>query len=350
MVDVVAMSQRYTFTKARVPRALSCGALLVARAALLLASAAFFGCKSLPPKPAYEYSVPESAGERSFQPRQLPAADGLTLTALERPARASPARYRVIVIPGSGCAGMAPFADRYFAGLLHAQVLVLHKPWVDPQASTSANRCSVAFVEADALAAWRDHAIAALRADARGRANEPSPLPTLMVGISEGAELLPFLAPEVPHLAGMVLIGSSGLDPQDALTLQAERQGASAHLNALEQAQASTLPDAAVREGRSLRYWRDLSQWSLAQPLLAGPWPMLQVWGEEDALVPQAAYQRFMRHAEHRAAPYCTLSLPGADHGLQRPGHDGAQTAWWWLEQWAREPHKGLCAKPAASH
>lgn len=336
------MKRRTTAPKARPVRALSREGHCAARAALVLACAAFLGCANPPLAPARDFPATQLPVEPGFRARRLPAADGLTLTALERPARALPTRYRVIVIPGSGCAGMAPFADRYFAGLLHAQVLVLHKPWVDPQSRTKANLCSPAFVQADALAAWRAHAIAALRADAQARVDAAS-LPQLLVGISEGAELLPALAPEVPHLAGLVLLGSSGLDPKEALALQAARQGATPHLTALEQTRASALSDAAVREGRSLRYWRDLSQWSLAQPLLAGPWPLLQVWGAEDAQVPQVAYQRFMDLAVNRVAPYCARSLSGADHGLQRPGHDGVQNAWSWLEQWARAPEKGLC-------
>ncbi|AVO43122.1 alpha/beta hydrolase [Simplicispira suum] len=278
----------------------------------------------------------------TFVARPLPAADGFMLTALERPARVAPARYRVIVVPGSGCAGMAAIAERYFAGLLHAEVLVLHKPWVDAQASTPADRCSDDFVQADALVAWRAHAIAALRADARDRAGA-RPLPQLLLGISEGAELLPALAPEIPHLAGLVVIGSSGLDPRDALALQAAQWGASASLQALERAQAGPLPDTTVHEGRSLRYWRELWQWPLAQPLLAAPWPLLQVWGEQDALVPQAAYQRFRGLTENRKAPYCARIFSDADHGLQRSGHDDVQKLWAWLEQWARAPQDGLC-------
>ena len=292
-------------------------------------------------------AVAEPALAGAFHARRLPATDGLTLIALERPARAAPARYRVIVVPGSGCAGMAPFADRYFAGLLHAEVLVLHKPWVDAYASTPTDRCSAAFVQADALGAWRAHALAALRADAQNRVAAP-PLPQLLVGISEGAELLPALAPEVPHLAGFVLLGSSGLDPREALALQAERQGATTQMEALERAQAGPRPSSEVREGRSLRYWRDLWGWPLARPLLAAPWPLLQVWGAEDALVPQSAYQRFGALAQERAAHYCARQLPSADHGLQRPDHDGVQQVWAWLEQWARAPEKGLCASVAA--
>ena len=343
--EIDGMSAPTAAPRARLVRAF----VRVGWAAFALASATLWGCavsaaeRADGPSPA----AVETAIAEAFRARQRPAADGLTLTALERPARAAPARYRVIVVPGSGCAGMAPFADRYFAGLLHAEVLVLHKPWVNAYASTPADRCSAAFVQADTLGAWLAHALAALRADARNREGA-RPLPQWLVGISEGAELLPALAPAVPHLAGLVLIGSSGLDPREAMALQGERQWATTQLQALEQAQAGRLPDTAVREGRSLRYWREFWQWPLARPLLDAPWPLLQVWGAEDALVPQAAYQRFRTLAQDRAAPYCARQLPGADHGLQRPGHDGVRQVWAWLEQWARAPGKGLCTGVAA--
>ena len=55
-----------------------------------------------------------------FQVHTLPGDGGVTLSALQRSERAAPLRYRVIVISGSGCAGMGAMADRYFAGLLHA--------------------------------------------------------------------------------------------------------------------------------------------------------------------------------------------------------------------------------------
>ena len=104
------------------------------------------------------------AGEMpaAFTLHFLPGTQGARVPALQRAERTAPARYRVIVLPGSGCAGMAPVAARYFAGLLHAQVLVLHKPWVNPAARTLPGQCSAAFVQADALGAWRDQARAAL--------------------------------------------------------------------------------------------------------------------------------------------------------------------------------------------
>lgn len=294
------------------------------------------GCAQLP-------GAPESPAPPGFRTLVLPGRDGATLQALERGARVAPLRYRVVVVPGSGCAGMGAFAGRYFAGLLHAQVLVLHKPGVDPQARTAPGDCAPDFVQADALSTWAAHARAALRSDAARHPGGPQ-VPQWLVGISEGGELLPTLAPEVPRLAGLVLLASSGLDPLEAGTLQAQRQGLLAPWQAVGRAQASTELDSTVVQGRSLRYWRDLWQWPLAAPLIAGPWPLLQVWGADDELVPAVAYERFAAQAASRSAPYCPRSLPGADHGLQRPGHDGVQQVWGWLEQWARRPQAGPCA------
>lgn len=294
------------------------------------------GCAQLP-------GAPESPAPPGFRTLVLPGRDGATLQALERGARVAPLRYRVVVVPGSGCAGMGAFAGRYFAGLLHAQVLVLHKPGVDPQARTAPGDCASGFVQQDRLSAWLGHARAALQADALRRQGEP-PVPQLLVGISEGAELLPALAPEVPQLAGLVLIGSSGLDPQQAGALQAERLGAQAAWAALGHIQASRWADSAVVQGRSLGYWRDLWSWPLALPLVRSPWPLLQVWGGDDALVPSAAYAHFAYLAARRTVSYCARRIGGADHGLQRPdGSDGVQQVWAWVEQWARAPQAGLC-------
>lgn len=303
---------------------------------LLGALLALGGCAQSP-------GAPEWPAPSGFRTQALPGRDGATLLALERGARVAPLRYRVVVVPGSGCAGMGAFAGRYFAGLLHAQVLVLHKPGVDPQARTAPGDCAPGFVQQDRLSAWLAHARAALRADALRRQGEP-PVPQLLVGISEGAELLPALAPEVPQLAGLVLIGASGLDPQQAGALQAERLGAQDDWAELGRIQAGRQADGAVVQGRSLGYWRDLWAWPLALPLVRSPWPLLQVWGGDDALVPSAAYAQFARMAALRTVPYCARRIGGADHGLQRPdGSDGVQQVWAWVEQWARAPQAGLC-------
>ncbi len=285
----------------------------------------------------------------------LPGARaGSWLQALSRAARVEPARYRVIVVPGSGCTGWLPVADRYFAGLLHAQLLVLHKPRVDVDAGLAAP-CSPDFIQNDALASWSQDAQAALQAydtnsapprtatpAANTRTGAPA-LPQLLLGISEGAELLPALAASIPDLVGLVMVSASGLDPREAGELQAQRLGQQSAWQALAQAQASSLDDHNVVQGRTLGYWRDLWQWPVTQPLLQARWPLLRVWGDADEAVPLAAYQRFLSEQSARWSPFCDLRLPKANHGLQSPALDGLQWLWAQLEIWARHPDQGLC-------
>ncbi|QXL83858.1 alpha/beta hydrolase [Comamonas sp. NLF-1-9] len=280
-----------------------------------------------------------SAGA-GFTALALPGEGGALLQALERPARAARERLRLIVLPGSGCAGMGAIADRYFAALLHARVLVLHKRGVRADATTAAHQCPPDFVQQDAHPQWQADALAAAR---HWLAQRPGDAPLVLLGISEGAELLAPLAARLQPTA-LVLVAGSGLDPVEAGRLQAQRLGAADAWEALARAQAGSRPDTEVVEGRSLRYWRALWHWPVQEPLLAGPWPLVQVWGERDALVPQEAYERFRELAAARAAPYCAVMLPGADHDLQSPGRDGLQWLWGRLEQWARAPAQPWCA------
>ena len=266
--------------------------------------------------------------------------DDVTLRVLKRTPLAPPVRYLVVVVPGSGCTGWLPVAKRYFAGLLHAELLVLHKPRVDVSSGLNAV-CSAEFVQNDTLSGWRDQARLALRTYF---ANLPdSKLPVLLVGISEGAEVLPDLAPEVPHLAGVVMIAAPGLDPLETGQLQARRLGQESAWLALARMQGSDASDNTIYQGRTLRYWRDFWGWELAQPLLDAPWPLLRIWGGEDTQVPELAYQRFSLKAQSRSASICQIRLPDADHGLQADHYDGLQLLWARLEAWGRSPASDLC-------
>ena len=270
------------------------------------------------------------------------------LPVLRRQPLTAPLRFRIIVLPGSGCAGMGPIADRYFAGLLHAEVLVLQKPGTRLDAWPAPANCGAEFTASDALGQWRDQAVAALRADAQQQRELGAPLvPQWLVGVSEGVELLPSLAVEVPQLAGLVLLAHPGLDPQEAGGLQAQRIGQISAWNLLARAQESTLPDSTVLQGRSLRYWRDLWTWPLAQPLLDGPWTLLHAWGDADASIPPEAFEKFAASATHRKFAYCPLRMGGADHGLQTAERDGLQQLWHLLaRQTAWQQQGGLDCAP----
>ena len=249
----------------------------------------------------------------------------------------------MVVVPGSGCTGWAPVAAPGFAGLLHADVLLLHKPAADPWAGL-APPCTDAFVQQDALGPWLAAAQRFLADHPWVRHPDPT-RPVWLVGWSEGAELVPHLAPLVPHLAAVVLLSAPGLDPLAlGQAVVRHRPHAQAAWQALAQVVASPAagapdgvdPHDPRLQGRSLRYWRDLWTWPVAQPLLDGPWPLVRVWGGRDELLPPDAYRAFAESAQHRPHPWCDLHLPDADHSLQRPTGSAWPWVWAQLETWAR--------------
>jgi len=284
-----------------------------------------------------------SAGA-GFSERRLPASTaGMALSAWMRPALLTPQRYRVIVLPGSGCRGWAPEAEAMFAGLAHAELWLLHKPLVRPWAGVSAADCPPAFVQRDRLVSWLADARAALAAIAADPRHQPIP-PTLLVAFSEGADLLPHLADDVPALRGLVMIGAAGLDAGEVGELQSAALGELAAWRRVREAAASARADGDVLDGRSLGYWRDLLAWRSADLLLRSPVDLLSVWGSRDEAIPQTAFRRFTEQAAlHRPESYCWRAVGGADHSLQSPRGDHLQEVWAGLEAWAREPGQRLC-------
>ncbi len=284
---------------------------------------------------------------------------GLAGQALVRDAITAPLRYRVIVVPGSGCEPLAASADRMFAGLLHAQVVLLQKPLLGVALPGFEAACSKAFVQADALSAWADVAVRLSTALA-GPSAQPATLTTLplvLVGLSEGAELLPRLAAAFPDAVLLVMVAHAGLDPAVVGRLQARRLGAEAAWNALmaraqrPEPQGSSVAPAgsAVLAGRSWRYWHDLAAWPLEAPLLADPRTLLHAWSASDALIPEAAYTQFSQRAQRRAGGYCAMRFEAVDHQLRSAEGDRLQSVWAALEGRARSPASWRidCSSPA---
>lgn len=264
----------------------------------------------------------------------------LPLTVLKRQPATPPRRLRVIFIPGSGCSGMAPIASRYFAALLHAEVWVLQKPGVDIHAGPSSDTCNEAFIAGDALSWWQEDAVLAINTLYAANTER---LPTWLVGVSEGGELLPGLMRHIPDLHGLVLLSASGLNPSRAGHMQARAKKHEAAWRQMIRLARSDVPDMQLAQGRTLKYWRDLLDWQIEQHLLDAPWPLLQVWGSADIMIPPAAYEEFAQRAADRRMPFCSWSVTGADHGLQLPdGTDGLQWVWGRIESWARSG-KLLC-------
>jgi len=265
---------------------------------------------------------PPGPGAR-FAALPTDADDGQVLV---RPALRGPARWRLLIVPGTGCASLAPSADRLAAGLRQAEVVLLQKPLLSP----AGQPCSRAHLQADNLADWQQRA---LRLAAQGLAATDSRLPLVLAGLSEGAELLPGLAAARPEAVALVLVGHAGLDPAEAGALQAERLGQAAAWRQLMADTRGARDDDALLQGRHWRYWQVLQRWPLQAPLLADARPLLQAHGGQDALMPEGAYQRFAGAARRRAGPFCALRFPLADHELREPGADRLQQLWRWLEQ-----------------
>jgi len=254
------------------------------------------------------------------------AAPGREVPVLRREARTASPVLRLVVVMGSGCAGLGPIAEAYFRGLDAAQIWVLHKPFTRPWLRTAPDACGAAFTRHDRHRLWQADALQALQSLL---AAEP-PLPTWVLGISEGAELLPALGEAVgPSLQGLVLLSASGLDPADTLRLQAERLGRADAWAEIEAAARGPRGDDEILHGRSLGHWRDLLGWRVFEPLSARPWTVLQWWGDADELIPAAAYERFAREAEARPLRLCVQRLPAADHGLYSASLGAAQQRLW---------------------
>lgn len=308
---------------------------LVRLASLTLALFLACGCNSLPLAGDGELAS-NSASTRNlpagWRAESVPGATpGRRLVALRRDAIDAPAVLRLVAIPGSGCTGFAPFAARYFNGLKRAQVIVLHKPYSDLFGGPAPAECPPEFLQYDALANWRDDAIAALKQLDPGDA---AALPTIVLGISEGAEIVPYLVPALGKLIGMVFVSATGLDPAVVGAMQAARLGQTKAWDRLREQAASVLPDSTLVEGRTLRYWRDMFAWKLTAPLATLRVPLLRVWGADDALVPQHAYAA-LGASPARPEKLCDWRMAAADHGLQGKFGDGIQALWPRLERWA---------------
>ena len=267
--------------------------------------------------------LPPAGPDARFAALDTDADDGQVLV---RPALRATARWRALIVPGSGCASLAPSADRLARGLRLAQVLLLQKPGL----SAAGQPCSMAHLRADNLADWQQRA---LRLAAQGLATTDPQLPLVLIGLSEGAELLPGLAQAHPEAIALVLVGHAGLDPVEAGAMQAQRLGQAEVWRALMADARGARDDEAVLQGRHWRYWQVLQRWALQAPLLADARPVLQAWGAADALMPAAAYQQFADAARQRAAPYCGVGFAQADHQLRAPGSDRLQQLWRWLDQ-----------------
>ena len=276
-----------------------------------------------------------SASAWRLVPPVLPGAASIWL----RGALGGPARLRVWWVPGSGCPGFMPTGQAWLDAWPEAEIRVLIKPGID-----AAGRCAPDFPSRDRLRDWSHAARLAIESSATS-AQPLQPLPTLLVGLSEGGEILAALAPAVEGLSGLVLIAAPGLDPQAWAAEQAAREHDTAGWRALLAQASSDAPDETLLDGRSLGYWRDLLQWRQQAALLALPVPLARAWGERDERIPPTAYARFAALANARSGGWCDWPVPAANHALQGSQGDGIAQLLSRLSAWSRRGAGGsVCA------
>ncbi len=240
-------------------------------------------------------------------------------------------QYRVYVIPGSGCQGLGGIALDYFQGLSHGEVIIPHKRHVDAfRWSVGPIPCSPAFVRDDNLHQWAQDVAAFIRWHLQHRPLAKENQPMALVGISEGAELLAVIAAELPQVKLLALLGSSGLDPLEALSLHAQTKGSNLFVRELlRRTDNSAVADDHIWSGRSMAYWRSLVAWRHSDALLASPHPLFLGFGTQDEVVPLVGLRRFESRAQAQNRPLCMAVFEGADHSLRMDGLDRPLQHYW---------------------
>lgn len=249
---------------------------------------------------------------------------------------------RVYVVPGSGCAGIATLLPHYFSSLPTREVVVLHKRHTHAADWPAPRPCPVAFTLADHLPTWRQAWQQFLDEDLTHRPVRHEH--TVLVGISEGAELLPALQLQGQAPGLRVLLASPGLDPWQALQLHLAQENDPRFLHELQTAMARPVDtDDPVAQpwvgGRTTAYWRAMSTWSVGTMLQHGTGRALVLMGTRDARQSPDALKAFNR--QHLRPGVCSVLIDGADHGLQVNGQQ-------WPMLWPLVTALVLSASPEA--
>src|SRR5205823_951899 len=196
-------------------------------AALVVCAAFCGGC-------AYVQSIlhasEESPSANAFRFRDGGEAIYFTFVNGINHAERDPDTY-VFAFSGSGCASMKYWLPHYFRGLDgesgRLRIFVLHKRFIEEWTWDRIWGCSDAFVEADHPSQWLSDYTEFIET----KLAERRPRRVVLLGISEGAEVIPWLAQRIAGVTHAVLLSSGGMDPLDAYRMQAEKHRSSDDLN-----------------------------------------------------------------------------------------------------------------------
>ncbi|MBC3863127.1 hypothetical protein H8K32_13535 [Undibacterium jejuense] len=252
-----------------------------------------------------------------------------------------PIKNLIFVIAGSGCGSMGRFLPEYFTGLEgesgRTRIFVLQKRFIAEMAD--GQKCSDDFVRADHISQWHVDQLKFIRARlaeidvATGR--------VVLLGISEGAELVPLIAADLPQVTHMALLSHSGMNAGRVYhALAADYPHMARGWQELQTVLASRPadPDGVSIHSRSWRYWKEILDLPETESLLASKLPILLGAGGADRLIPAHSLDQ-LRHQFIEAGNdhLRILQYPLADHGLMGPTHNYLPDFMWQLDLWLSE-------------
>ncbi|BBB69146.1 hypothetical protein UNDYM_4893 [Undibacterium sp. YM2] len=233
----------------------------------------------------------------------------------------APLRNVIFVISGSDCVSMGPFLPQYFSGLEgesgRTRIFIMHKRHILP--GSNGTSCGAAYKLADHPSRWQADQLEFIRAQMAGlQAQGKAPQRLIIMGISEGAELAPVLAQQLPA-THLVLLSHAGMNALDVYASLAKQNPAM--LPAWQQLQTGlsvtpTDPDTDQIHGRSWRYWSEIAAIPQTANLLALDIPILLAAGDADPVIPINAFAQLQQRFQAAGKTIEIRRFPDAGHSL----------------------------------
>lgn len=259
-----------------------------------------------------------------------------------------PIETYLFVIGGSDCSSMSYFLPQYFRGLEGEsgglRIFVLQKRFIERRTWGRFSGCSDEFIRTDYPERWIADQTEFIKMQLAGGDPARVSRRIVVMGISEGGDIIPVLAQRIKGVTHAVILSNGGMDPLDAYRLQAKKHGFSDSLAALElltQTPPSD-PDAKVHRinGRTWRYWSQLRDLKHTENLLALQIPILMAMGEVDQAVPiESAWYLRDQFARHGKSNLTLLTYPDANHALQTDDRSRLPDFFHQMDLWLESSH-----------
>lgn len=248
----------------------------------------------------------------------------------------------LFVISGSDCISMGPFLPQYFTGFGEesgaTRILILHKRHI--LATSDGRHCSDAFVRDDHFSRWQQDQLEFINAQLLAlKKSGVTVKRIILLGISEGAELAPVLAQNLPvtHLVLLSHSGLNGLDAYRELARQhAYMQEGWAQLQTALKWQPDNIDESRVHE-RSWRYWSEIATVHQQDNLLRLNLPVFLAYGEADPVIVPAALENLQQSFNAAGKNMRISRFPDADHGLRSLSRNYLPDFMHQVENWLME-------------